>query len=197
MKFLFDLGGVFFDWNPEYFFKKIFNNSEEMNFFLKEICNDKWNIQQDAGRLIKVAEKELISRFPNYSEQIVMYYLNHRKMIKKTYQESIDVLAYLNKKNIKCFVLSNWSAETFQGMIDAYPFLKKFDGMIISGEVQLIKPDPKIYKLAIKNFNLIPNETIFIDDRLDNIKAAQNMGFKTIHLKDPSIIRKKVEIFIN
>ena len=197
MKFLFDLGGVFFDWNPKFFFEKIFSDPEELNFFLNEICSNEWNIKQDAGRTIKEAEEELIYKFPNYLKQINMYYLNHRNMIKGVYQESINTLRYLKKNKFQCFVLSNWSAETFQGMTEEYPFLKEFDGMIISGEVKFIKPDPKIYHIAIDYFNLIPNETVFIDDNLENIKAAQTLGFKTIHLKDPSIIRKKIETFIN
>ena len=54
MKFLFDLGGVFFDWDPNYFFIKMYLiTKKERDNFLKNICNDKWNIQQDAGRLIK------------------------------------------------------------------------------------------------------------------------------------------------
>jgi len=56
MKFLFDLGGVFFDWDPHYFYKDIFKDKEERDNFLNNICNDEWNIQQDAGRLIKDAE---------------------------------------------------------------------------------------------------------------------------------------------
>jgi len=197
MKFLFDLGGVFFDWNPVYFFKKVFNNSKELDYFLNEICNNEWNILQDTGRSIKIAEKELISKYPNYSRHIKMYYLNHRRMIRGIYQESVNILEDLNKKNFKCFVLSNWSAETFQGMKEDYPFLNKFDGIVISGEVKLIKPDPKIYQLAIKKFNLVPEETIFIDDNIDNINSAHTIGFKTIHLKDPSIIRKKIESLIS
>ena len=114
-------------------------------------------------------------------------------MIRKIYQESINILDDLKKKNFECYVLSNWSAETFEGMIEDYPFLKKFDGMVISGEVKLVKPNPKIYQLAIKKFNLIPNETIFVDDRLENIITAETMQFKTIHLKDPSIIKTLIE----
>ena len=52
MKFLFDLGGVFFDWNPNHFYKDIFDKNEEREYFLNEVCNDEWNIQQDAGRTI-------------------------------------------------------------------------------------------------------------------------------------------------
>ena len=61
MKFLFDLGGIFFDWDPNHFYKKIFKNDDEREYFIKNICNDEWNIKQDAGRLIKDAENDLLN----------------------------------------------------------------------------------------------------------------------------------------
>ena len=196
MKFLFDLGGVFFDWDPKNFFKDKFDNQSEMNFFLDNICNNDWNLQQDNGRLIIDAENDLISKFPNYEEKIKMYYPNHRKMIKGIFHESIELLYELKKKNYSCYILSNWSSETFEGMTDEYNFLKDFDGMIISGDIKLVKPDKKIFELAIEKFNLTPNETIFIDDRIENINSAQNLNFKTVHLTDPKRIKAKINELI-
>tara|TARA_Y100000996_G_C22492477_1_gene630809 strand:+ start:544 stop:1134 length:591 start_codon:yes stop_codon:yes gene_type:complete len=196
MKFLFDLGGVFFDWDPKNFFKDKFDNQSEMNFFLDNICNNDWNLQQDNGRLIIDAENDLISKFPNYEEKIKMYYPNHRKMIKGIFHESIELLYELKKKNYSCYILSNWSSETFEGMTDEYNFLKDFDGMIISGDIKLVKPDKKIFELAIDKFNLTPNETIFIDDRIENINSAQNLNFKTVHLTDPKRIKAKINELI-
>ena len=200
MKFLFDLGGVFFDWDPIHFYKNIFNTKEEMQFFLSEICNDDWNIKQDAGRTIAEAEKEQILLYPKYGKYIKMYYKNHRKMIKGIFIESINTLNYLKKNNYECFVLSNWSAETFYGleksMIDDYPFLKNFDGLLISGQDKLIKPDPAIYKLAIKRFNLVPEKTVFIDDKIENILVASKLKFNTIHLNDPKKIEYNIKDYL-
>ena len=193
MKFLFDLGGVFFDWDPDHFYKNVFENIEEREFFLAEVCNDQWNVQQDAGRSIAEAELELIPKFPHYEKEIKMYYKNHRKMIRGVFEESVDILKKLKDKNYDCYVLSNWSAETFAGMTDDYPFLKLFDGLLISGEDKLMKPDSAIYELAKNRFNLNPEETIFIDDKRENIEAAKGLDFKTIHLADP----KNIEIEIN
>ena len=193
MKFLFDLGGVFFDWDPNHFYKNVFENIEEREFFLAEVCNDQWNVQQDAGRSIAEAELELIPKFPHYEKEIKMYYKNHRKMIRGVFEQSIDILKKLKDKNYECYVLSNWSAETFVGMTDDYPFLKLFDGLLISGEDKLIKPDHAIYQLARDRFNLNPEETVFIDDKQENIEAAKGLDFKTIHLTDP----KNIEIEIN
>jgi haloacid dehalogenase superfamily, subfamily IA, variant 3 with third motif having DD or ED len=185
MKFLFDLGGVFFDWNPKYFYKDIFNDPKEMDFFLNDVCNDNWNLKQDAGRSIKEAEQIIISEFPKYEEQIRMYYANHRKMIRGTFKSSIKTLEKLKSLDIQCYVLSNWSAETFKGMTEEYSFLKLFDGILISGEEKLTKPDLAIYKLAIKRFNLVPEKSVFIDDKLANIKTAKKLGLNTIHLTNP------------
>ena len=63
MKFLFDLGGVFFDWDPKYFFKDIFPDPKELEFFLTQVCNDAWNTKQDAGRTIVEAENEIIHNY--------------------------------------------------------------------------------------------------------------------------------------
>ena len=82
MKFLFDLGGVFFDWDPNHFFKDIILDTKEREYFLSNICNDEWNIKQDSGRAIIEAENELIHIYPQYINEIRMYYKNHRKMIK-------------------------------------------------------------------------------------------------------------------
>ena len=196
MKFLFDLGGVFFDWNPRYFFKHVFKSKEELNFFLKNVCNNEWNIKQDCGRPIADAIDELIFKFPKYNKQIKLYYSNHRKMIRQVFQESVDTLLTLKQKKIPCYVLSNWSAETFVGMVEEYPFLNNFDDIMISGEEKLIKPNKKIFQRAIDKFNLTTSETIFIDDNLDNINTSIKLGFKAIHLVNSFQIRKEVNKYL-
>ena len=107
-----------------------------------------------------------------------------------------EVLDKLKKKNYECYVLSNWSAETFVGMTDDYPFLQSFDGLLISGEDKMMKPNAEIYELAITRFNLIPQETVFIDDKLENIEAAKKLNLKTIHLVDPNKIELEIDKYL-
>ena len=138
----------------------------------------------------------LFLRFPKYEKEIKMFYKNHRKMIKGTFDLSIKVLENLKKLNYECYVLSNWSAETFKGMVDDYPFLLKFNGLLISGEDKLMKPDSSIYELAIKRFNLVPKETVFIDDKLENVNAAKELDLNIIHLIDPNSIESDINKFL-
>tara|TARA_A100001035_G_scaffold180327_1_gene143429 strand:+ start:412 stop:1014 length:603 start_codon:yes stop_codon:yes gene_type:complete len=196
-KFLFDLGNVFFDWNPERILKPIFNDDERMNFFINNISFPLLDTRCDAGITIEVAVNDAIKKFPEFEKEIKFYYPNHGNMVGGFFQKTVDVFYKIKELNYPCFVLSNWSAETYEGMEETYPFLKDFDGKIISGRDFLIKPDPAIYELAISRFDLIPDETLFIDDRLDNIEAAQKLNFQTIHLTDPSLIQKLIEPYIS
>ena len=196
-KFLFDLGNVFFDWNPERILKPIFNDDERMNFFINNISFPLLDTRCDAGITIEVAVNDAIKKFPEFEKEIKLYYPNHGNMVGGFFQKTVDVFYKIKELNYHCFVLSNWSAETYEGMEEKYPFLKDFDGKIISGRDFLIKPDPAIYELAISRFDLIPQETLFIDDRLDNIEAAQNLNFQTIHLTDPSLIQDLIDPYIN
>ena len=196
-KFLFDLGNVFFDWNPERILKPIFNDDERMNFFINNISFPLLDTRCDAGITIEVAVNDAIKKFPEFEKEIKFYYPNHGNMVGGFFQKTVDVFYKIKELNHPCYVLSNWSAETYEGMEGTYPFLKDFDGKIISGRDFLIKPDPAIYELAISRFNLIPEETLFIDDRLDNIEAAQNLNFQTIHLTNPSLIQDLIDPYIN
>ena len=187
----------FFDWNPERILKPIFNDDERMNFFINNISFPLLDTRCDAGITIEVAVNDAIKKFPEFEKEIKFYYPNHGNMVGGFFQKTVDVFYKIKELNYPCFVLSNWSAETYEGMEEKYPFLKDFDGKIISGRDFLIKPDPAIYELAISRFNLIPEETLFIDDRLDNIEAAQNLNFQTIHLTNPSLIQDLIDPYIN
>ena len=108
-------------------------------------------------------------------------------------QGLIEEVLKLKKQGYLCYVLSNWSAETFIDAKEQFSFLNIFDGLIISGAEKLIKPDPKIFHLACKRFNLIPENTVFIDDRIENIEAASRLNFQTIHLTNPAEIKLLVK----
>ena len=196
-KFLFDLGNVFFDWNPERVLKPIFNDDERMNFFINNISFPLLDTRCDAGITIEIAVNDAIKKFPDFENEIKLYYPNHGNMVGGFFQKTVDIFYKVKELNYPCYILSNWSAETYEGMEEKYPFLNDFEGKIISGRDFLIKPDPAIYELAISRFDLVPQETLFIDDRLDNIEAAQKLNFQTIHLTYPSLIQELIEPYIS
>lgn len=76
------------------------------------------------------------------------------------------------------------SNECFVYLNQQYDFWNKFKGIVVSGDIKLIKPDPKIYTYTLDKFKLAPKETIFIDDMLENITAARKIGIFGIHFTD-------------
>lgn len=177
---IFDLGGVLIDWNPRYLYKKIFASEEEMEWFLTNVCTPQWNTQQDAGRPFAKGLEVAKEKYPKYAAQIGDYFNRWEEMLGGPIKPAVAVLKELKEKGYRLYALSNWSAETFPIAREKYDFLKLFDGVVISGEERLVKPDPAIYARLLKRFQLRAPNCVFIDDNAANIAEAAHLGFETV-----------------
>lgn len=180
---VFDFGGVLVDWNPKYLYRKVFDTEAEIDYFLKNICNSDWNVQQDAGRSLDVATQVLQEKYPEYSDQIAMYYGRWEEMLGGLIESNVDILRNL-KGNYKLYGLTNWSAETLPIAKRMYDFFEVFDGIVVSGEEKLVKPDEKIYIILLERYGINAVESLYIDDSYDNIVTANRLGFKTVHFAE-------------
>jgi 2-haloacid dehalogenase len=178
---IFDFGGVLIDWNPTYLYRKVFDTKEQVTFFLENVCNSEWNIQQDAGRPLDEATRLLQEKYPEYFNEIALFYGRWEEMLGGIIEENVKLIKPL-KANYKVYGLTNWSAETLPIAMARYDFFSDLDGIVISGDEKLAKPDARIYQVLIKRYGIRPKESLFIDDNFDNIVAAQKLGFQTIHL---------------
>jgi 2-haloacid dehalogenase len=192
---IFDLGGVLIDWNPRYLYRNVFHNEVEMEFFLEKICSPEWNLKQDTGRSFDEATNELANKFPQYEKEIKVYFSNWTKMIGGVIEENVALLDDL-KDRYRLFGLTNWSAETFPMVFNQYPFFKKFEGIVVSGTEKIVKPDAQIYQLLLTRYGLKANESLFIDDNLENINTANKLGFKTIHLQENANLKIDLQKFV-
>ena len=175
-----DFGGVLVDWNPLYLYSKVFGCEEKANYFLENVCKYEWNILQDAGRSLAEATQILQEQHPDYKDEIAMYYGKWEEMLGGTLDENTKLIKPLKEK-YSVYGLTNWSAETLPIAKKLYNFFDELDGIVVSGDEKLIKPDPKIYQVLIERYAIKPEESLFIDDNFDNIVAAKKLGFQTIH----------------
>lgn len=194
---IFDFGGVLLDWNPRYLYKSYFNNDEEMEHFLADICNGEWNIKQDAGRPFAEAVKELQAKFPEYAEAIQMYDDDWEKMLKCELPESIDLLKELKSLGYGIYGLTNWSAEKIGYAFANYSFFSLFDGIVVSGVEKVVKPDRKIYEILLERYSLKPGECVFIDDNQDNVNMAKALGINAIHFDNIGNVKEHLETLLN
>ena len=186
---VFDLGGVLIDWNPRYLYRKVFSTEKEMDWFLTNVCTSQWNTQQDAGRPFEQGIKLLEDKFPEYKFAINFYYSRWEEMLGGEIRGSVALLRELKDRGYRVYALTNWSAETFPIAQKNYDFLKWFDGIVVSGEEKLVKPDPVIYSRLLERYQLKAPNCVFIDDNAANISKAADLGFETILFTDPEALR--------
>ena len=188
---IFDFGGVLINWNPRYMYRDEFEESAEMEYFLEKVCTDDWNLQQDKGRSLEEGTRILQDEFPEHAVKIRLYYDQWEKMIKGDIPQNVAVLRELKEK-YKLYGLTNWSAETFPIVFKRYPFFTLFDGIVISGVEKMIKPDRKIFELMLERYHLKAENALFIDDNRNNIQAAKEMGFATIHVQEKTDLKTEL-----
>lgn len=181
---VFDFGGVLLDWNPRYLYEKLFDDKQQMEYFLANVCNESWNVQQDAGRPLAEATKILQEQFPEYESMIQRFYDDWEIMLKGEITQNTVLINQLKNTKYRLFGLTNWSGETFPIALEKYMFLHEFEGIVVSGDEKMIKPDKEIYLLLLNRYKLKAENSIFIDDNISNIKTANEIGFHTIHLND-------------
>jgi 2-haloacid dehalogenase len=190
---IFDLGGVLVDWNPRYFYRKLFSGDDAaMEDFLTNVCSPDWNLQQDAGRTFAEAAQLLKTEHPEKAELIDAWLPGYQEMLGGVIQETVDILRELHTRKVRTYALSNWSAETFHYALERFDFFKYFDGRLISGDVKLIKPDPRIFHLLFENFHIEPESAVYVDDVLKNVEAAWSLGLHAIHFKDAAGLRAEL-----
>ena len=93
---------------------------------------------------------------------------------------TLDLIRRLKKMGYHVYFLSNISEDALD-FLRHKEFWTLFEGGIASCDVKINKPDPRIYQALLEDYHLKPSETIFIDDRTENVHAAYNLGITAIH----------------
>ena len=190
---VFDLGGVLIDWDPRHLYRKLFAGDEAaMAHFLSTVCTHEWNRCQDAGRSFAEGARLLKAEHPDKAELIEAYGARFDEMMAGPIAGAVEILAELRDCGTPLYGLTNWSAETYPAALERFAFLRWFQGILVSGEVELIKPDPRIFALLIERFAIEPEHAVYIDDVAANVAAARPFGIHAIHFTTPALLREEL-----
>ena len=175
---VFDVGNVLVDWNPRAFFAQHIADPARLDHFLGAVATLDWHLQHDAGRPFAETSAELIAEHPEEADNIRLWGARFDEQIGAVLPGMAAIVAALAARGVPLYALTNFSHEFWP------PFRAReaalfapFRDVLVSGEVKLIKPDPAIYALALDRFGLAPGEALFVDDRADNVEAAERGGF--------------------
>jgi len=189
---VFDLGGVLIDWDPRHLYRQLFSDPQEMEVFLRDVVSPDWNAEQDSGRTWAEATAELLARHPDHEEMIRAYSERWADMLAGPITGTVDVLQEVRDAGFRLLALTNWSAETFPRARGMFPFLDWFEGIVVSGDERIKKPDPEIWRRLMGRYGVEPSSSVYIDDVPHNITVAEELGFHAIHFEGAERLRERL-----
>lgn len=191
---VFDLGAVLIDWDPRYVYRDLFPGDEAaMEAFLADVTSATWNHQMDAGRPWADAIAELVAIHPDRRELIEAYWDRWAEMLHGDIPETVAILRELRDRGeVRLLALTNWSAETFPVARERFDFLGWFEGIVVSGEEGVAKPDPAIFRILLERYAVAPEQALFVDDRPENVTAAEALGMVGTVYRTPGALREEL-----
>ncbi len=186
---IFDIGNVLVDWNPRHLYRKLIPDVAEMERVLHDIVPMSWHGELDAGKPFAQGVRERVALFPDYASLIEAWDKRWTEMIAGPIEGSVAIMQALKAAKIPILGITNYNREKFDGERQYFAFYNWFDDIVVSGDVGLLKPDPRIYQLLIARNKLNPSRAIFIDDRLENVQAAEAVGLQGHHFQGAESLR--------
>lgn len=188
---VFDVGQVLIEWDPRHLYRPLFDGYEDlMEDFLERICSPAWNLEQDRGRPWAEAVAQLTAEHPDCAELIRAYDELWEQMVPGPVAGTPEILAELKDRGVPVYAITNFSADKFRLTARRFDFLNRFDGIVISGEERLVKPDPAIYRCLLDRYGLEAEDCLFIDDSRANIEGALSVGMNGHHFLGADALRE-------
>ena len=184
---VFDLGGVLIEWDPQSIVERFTSDrSLQGKLLLNIFLHSDW-LELDRGTINEVQAAKKIAVRANLPEKVIHSVFASVRESLSAIENTVQLLNSLVEQGIHCYGLSNISVENYQYLKQTHDFFESFSGIIISGYEKTIKPEIPIYQLLSERYQLIPAETLLIDDTLDNCVMAKMMGMEALHFKRDQI----------
>ena len=177
---IFDVGNVLVEYDPDGLMRRLGFDEETLQAVNQAVFqNELWN-ESDRGVL---SPEELLEAFidnnPVYEKEI--------RQVIDAVGDTISLMPYtvewvkgLKERGYHLYILSNYAEYTYEKTSHKMEFLPYMNGVVFSYRCKLIKPEKEIYEYICKTYELKPEESVFLDDREDNVEAARNMGMHGI-----------------
>ena len=189
---IFDLGNVLLNFKPDEFLLRFTHDKEYIDQFVSKVTRSKVWLELDRGtKSVENARTFFLSKYPQEKDFLELFFDQWMDMLTPI-EENLKILKELKKLGYRLYILSNYIKEAFNYINKKYKFFSLFDGQIISGFENVIKPEKKIYELLLIRYTLIPEECLFIDDVLFFLKPAKRLGIKTIWNRPITDLREEL-----
>ncbi len=172
---IFDMGGVLIDYNPEKTLYGMFDK-ETADILLKEIFRNPLWSDKDRGIIEPAEIMQLVkNNIPEAVFEKVCEMVDNFYPYMPPFERMYGFVESLKAKGFGIYLLSNASSD-FHERRSGIPALSLFDGVIVSADHKLLKPEKEIYEKLYETFSLKPEECFFIDDVQANVDGAKATG---------------------
>lgn len=181
---IFDMGRVLLKFDPYVSLNTYCENKEDIDLLYKELFEGPEWIMADEGKITNGQRFELVrERVPERLHRTLKLVVENWDMCMEPVEGALGFYARVKEKGYHTYVLSN-ACNRFYGYFPKHYDLESFDGVVVSSDVKMIKPNPAVYEYILKKYGLKPEECLFIDDVEANVKAAEAVGIKGFVFKN-------------
>ena len=191
---IFDLGNVLLDFNPKVYVQSKITEEKVEEIYKCIFQSEEWAML-DRGIISEEDSKANIINRNIENEKLINLIFENWYDILVPIKNNVDVLKKLKQSGYKVYYLSNFHLAAFEHVTKNHDFFQCFDGGVVSYKEKLLKPEKEIYEKIIERYNLDPSQTVFIDDLIENVKAAMESGLKGIILNNSKDLRIELKEF--
>lgn len=187
-----DMGNVLLDYNPRAALDRFFETEEDRSIIQRELFDGPEWIQGDLGYITNEQRYDGVSkRVPARLRERLRECVDGWDFCMVPIEGAISFCHFVKERGYGIYVLSNAGLEFYQYFTKYYdPAF--FDGIVVSSEVHIVKPDVGIYRILLEKYGLKAEECLFIDDRQNNVEGALACGMQAHRFQNDFEILKKM-----
>jgi len=196
---IFDLGQVIYSFLPGKYLLELGYSEEQADLFVGRVITPELWLEYDRGTYTRESLlAELCSRFPDMADDFKRV-LDDSFMdnVVTIIQPNLEFFYEVKNMGFKVYILTNFFKDGFAHVRKRDAFFDDADGIVVSAHEGLVKPEPAIYQVLLERYNLVPEESLFIDDVKKNIEAAEALGIHGIHFIGLEDCKKQFDAIIN
>ena len=186
-----DVGNVLLRWDPRLLYRRVFDDPDEMERFLAEVWTPEHNLRCDAGASFASVTAEVIAEHPHYEAQVRAAHERWIETVPGPVDGMEELLTELRDAGVPQYGLTNFSDETFP-LVEHHPHFGLLDGVVVSGRLGVVKPDPRIYQAALELAGVPAGSALFVDDSPVNVEGAIAVGMQAFVFVDAAETRQEL-----
>jgi epoxide hydrolase-like predicted phosphatase len=187
---IFDLGGVVTTYDPMGFALRIVGEATRAAHVKRLVFGTRAWLALDQGLATEAeTEARLIAENPEDAADIHNVFALYKDLLVPI-PEGIDVVKRVRQSGMPVYALSNFGPQAWEVVRRRDMYLDLFDGIVISSQEKILKPDPAIFEVLLERYSLEPKRCVFIDDAPANVETARRLGIDGIHFENHRQLRQ-------